>query len=186
MSARFNAPPGWPAPPPGWRPTPSWEPSASWPPAPHGWTFWVTDPTDAPVLLRKLVNFQVTDAIVELNPTASAAVGVAGGVAPGTGLVLSAFRKIHGGLWVGGSITVSTRQIVLRANAVNRAVTVGTLDVVVPLDQVTDVHLLPGFVTKIIAIDLGPQCVKARCYGASAAVTLIRQAVAQVGGHPHG
>ena len=42
----------------------------------------------------------------------------------------------------------------------------GTLDVSVPLKQVTDVEVLPGFFTNIVAISTPDQVLKVRCYWA--------------------
>jgi hypothetical protein len=73
-----------------------------------------------------------------------------------------------GGLWVGGRVTVTTKQIEFHPNGVNRALHVGTLDVEIPLPDIEKVEVLPGFVTRIIAITTARQILRLRCYRAEA------------------
>ena len=58
--------------------------------------------------------------------------------------ILSMFRAALGGLWVGGRVTLTTKTVRFSANGVNRIMQSGTLDVSVPLEQVTDAQVLPG------------------------------------------
>ena len=58
--------------------------------------------------------------------------------------VLSVFRAAWGGLWVGGRVTLTAKTVSFSANGLNRIMQSGTLDVSVPLAQVTDVKVLPG------------------------------------------
>ena len=81
--------------------------------------------------------------------------------------VVSVFREALGGLWVGGRVTLTTETVSFSANGINRMVQSGTLDVTVPLAQVTDVTVLPGFFTKIVAITTPELVLKVRCYGAA-------------------
>ena len=80
--------------------------------------------------------------------------------------VLSVFRAALGGLWVGGWVKLTTQTVSFSANGLNRVVPSGPLDVSVPLSKVTDVTVLPGFVTKIVAITTPWYVLKVRCYGA--------------------
>src|SRR6478735_9406030 len=81
--------------------------------------------------------------------------------------VVSLFRSAWGGLWVGGRVTLTRRTVSFSANGVNRLMQSGTLDVSVPLAKVTDVKVLPGLVTKIVAITAPERVLKVRCYGAA-------------------
>jgi len=80
--------------------------------------------------------------------------------------VLSAFRAMWGGLWVGGRVTLTPESVSFAANTLNRVAQAGTMDVAVPLDQVTNVEVLPGFFTNIVAISTPVRVLKVRCYGA--------------------
>ena len=80
--------------------------------------------------------------------------------------VLSAFRAVWGGLWVGGRVTLTSESVSFAANTLNRIAQSGTLDVSLPLKQVTDVRVLPGFFTNIVAISTPDQVLKIRCYWA--------------------
>ena len=73
---------------------------------------------------------------------------------------------------------MSDSTVEFHANALNRAMPSGTLHVVIPLREVSGVHLLPGVATKIVAIDVRYRRAKARMYGADKVVGSIRQALA--------
>ena len=81
--------------------------------------------------------------------------------------VVSLFRAAWGGLWVGGRVTLTARTVSFSANGLNRIMQSGTLDVSVPLAKVTDVKVLPGLFTKIVAITTPETVLKVRCYGAA-------------------
>jgi hypothetical protein len=76
-------------------------------------------------------------------------------------------RAALGGLWVGGWVTLTTRSVSFSPNGLNRFMQSGALDVSVPLAEVTDVKVLPGFFTKIVAITTPVTVLKVRCYGAA-------------------
>lgn len=178
---RFNPPPGWPAPPPGWQPPADWRPDPSWPPAPPGWSFWVDDPasaTEPRILLRKAANLLVEDARLDLHPAMDAGLAAAQESRASTESVIDVFRGRYGGLWVGGTLIVTDRSVDFQANALNRMVQTGTLDLSVPLDDIAAVEVQPGLVTKIVAITVGHRQVKARMYGAERVAETIRQAAA--------
>jgi len=80
--------------------------------------------------------------------------------------VLSAFRAVWGGLWVGGRVTLTSETVSFAANTMNGIAQSGTLDVSVPLKQVTDVEVLPGLFTNIVAISTPDRVLKVRCYWA--------------------
>ena len=99
---------------------------------------------------------------------------------PGPLPALSAFRAMWGGLWVGGRVTLTSDSVSFAANTLNRIAQSGTLDVSVPLKQVTDVEVLPGFFTNIVAISTPDRVLKIRCYWArhfADAVIAAREAV---------
>lgn len=81
--------------------------------------------------------------------------------------VLEQYRRRYGGLWVGGRVTLTSKSIAFSPNALNRATHAGTLDVDIPLALIVRVDLLPGVVTKIVAIHTVGGLLKVRCYGAS-------------------
>ncbi|MFT4295346.1 MAG: hypothetical protein QM582_08030 [Micropruina sp.] len=174
---RFNPPPGWPAPPSGWQPSADWRPDPSWPPAPPGWAFWVDDVAlpEPRVVLRKVANLLVEDARLDLDPSLAAAQAPVSRVEP----VIEAFRGYYGGLWVGGTLTLTDRSVDFRANALNRAVQSGTLDLSVPLGAIAAVEVQPGVLTRIVAMTVGERVVKARMYGADRVAETIQEAAAQ-------
>ena len=119
------------------------------------------------VLVSKIANALIEDAE-----------GRTSGVLP----VLSAFRAVWGGLWVGGRVTLTSDAVSFAANTLNRIAQSGTLDVSVPLNQVTDVELLPGVFTNIVAISTPDRVLKVRCYWArrfADAVIAARDAVSR-------
>jgi hypothetical protein len=103
------------------------------------------------VLMSKLANALIEDAQSHISSLVP---------------VLSAFRAVWGGLWVGGRVTLTSETVSFAANAMNRIAQSGTLDVSVPLKQVTDVEVLPGLFTNIVAISTPDRVLKVRCYWA--------------------
>jgi len=91
--------------------------------------------------------------------------------------VLEAFKQGHGGLWVGGRVTLTESALAFAPNAINRGVTNGALDVRIALAEVTAVTVEPGMVTKIIAIETPTRTFKVRCYGAEKFAGQIREAI---------
>lgn len=82
--------------------------------------------------------------------------------------VLDVFKAAYGGLWVGGTARLTRTDLTFQANAMNRAVHRGELDIEVPLHLIEDVEVRKGFATRIIAITVGQRVVKIRCYRADA------------------
>ncbi|HEY9263646.1 MAG TPA: hypothetical protein VIP82_12700 [Microbacterium sp.] len=103
------------------------------------------------VLISKIANALIEDAQSHISSLAP---------------VLSAFRAVWGGLWVGGRVTLTSETVSFAANTMNRIAQSGTLDVSVPLKQVTDVEVLPGLFTNIVAISTPDRVLKVRCYWA--------------------
>lgn len=90
--------------------------------------------------------------------------------------VLDRYRRRHGGLWVGGRLTVTNIDVQFHANALNRSIQSGQLDVTIDLRSIESVELLPGVLTKIIAIRAGDRVTKFRCFGAAKVADQIRAA----------
>ena len=129
------------------------------------------------ILKSKLVNFLVADA--QLN---HANVGHLFSVAESGDVdalaeVLEAFKEAYGGLWVGGKMVVTQTVVRLSANAMNRVVQEGTLDIELPLALVRKVSVEGGFLTKIVRMDTDAGSVKFRCFGAKDIVSLIEKMI---------
>ncbi|MGI9822842.1 hypothetical protein [Agromyces sp. Marseille-Q5079] len=102
------------------------------------------------VLVRKIANALVEDVTVHITM-------------PSTPIL----RGALGGLWVGGWVTLTTKAVTFSPNGLNRFMQSGALDVSVPLAQITDVTVLWGLFTKIVAITTPEAMLKVRCYGAA-------------------
>jgi hypothetical protein len=88
--------------------------------------------------------------------------------------VLGGFKKYYGGLWVGGTATLTNSQLSFEPNAMNRLVQTGELSVVVPLKQIKEVTLEKGFFTNIIVVKTSKSTLRLRCYGADNFMQRIR------------
>lgn len=122
----------------------------------------------------------MTDGSVIASKVANALVEDARGSGPLAAVldpVLDQFRHQYGGLWVGGRLTLTSTTLEFHPNAINRAANTGTLDLAIDLRRVESVEVQPGVLTKIIAVRVGPQVVKARCFGAAGLADQIRAAV---------
>lgn len=95
---------------------------------------------------------------------------------PILGDVVGRARARYGGLWVGGRATLTAESVAFHPNAVNRGLQTGSMDVDVPLSTVESIEILPGVLTKIIAIRTRQSVVKVRCFRARAFADQIREA----------
>ena len=127
------------------------------------------------ILKSKLVNFLVPDARVDYDTVSDlydeAGVGDVDALAD----VLEVFRHAYGGLWVGGKVEVTHSVVRLSANALNRVIQDGTMDIELPLALVRKVSVEGGFVTKIVRLDTDVGSVKFRCFGAKDVASLIER-----------
>ena len=121
------------------------------------------------VIATKLANMLVEDATADLPPFVDSLPGMEA-VEP----VLAGFRRVYGGLWVGGRATLTTAAFSFAANAANRALQSGTVDLQLPLSAISEVSVQGGFLTNIMVINVGSSLVKVRCFGAAAFADLIR------------
>ena len=83
--------------------------------------------------------------------------------------VLSAierFRRKRGGLWVGGTVTVSHDGVAFAPNLVNRAVHVALEPIEIPASRIRRVSREFGWVTGIVVVEHARGEFRFRCYGA--------------------
>ena len=76
------------------------------------------------------------------------------------------FKRKHGGLWVGGTVSVSHGGVSFSPNAVNRAVHVGLEPVEVPAADIRSVRYEFGWVTGIVVLGHAQGELRLRCFGA--------------------
>lgn len=129
------------------------------------------------VLKWKLVNFLVADAEVDYSTVSDLYTVAESGDVDELADVLEAFKEAYGGLWVGGGLVVTQHVVRLSANALNRAVQDGTLDIELPLALVRKVSIEGGFITKIVRLDTDAGSVKFRCFGAKDIASLIEKLI---------
>ena len=122
-------------------------------------------------IAKKTVNALITDA--EVGFGAKFLVSATG--LDVTETVLKGFKKAMGGLWVGGTATLYETKIAFRPNAMNKAVHAGDYSVEIPLDDVSDIQVRFGFVTKIIDIVTADGKLSIRCFGAPDFAAKIRE-----------
>jgi hypothetical protein len=93
---------------------------------------------------------------------------------------LERLRREMGGLWVGGTLTVSEDAIVFGANALNRWLQAGPLRLKIPMRDVSAVNLRRGVLTKIIEVTYGEPALRTsfRCFGAAEVADFVRHAAA--------
>ena len=90
-------------------------------------------------------------------------------------------RRMAGGLWVGGTATLTSEWLQFGANGMNRALHSGVIDARVELAEVTDVRTRWGMVTRIITVSTPYTSLVLRCFGARDFAEQIRDAVRQAG-----
>jgi hypothetical protein len=80
--------------------------------------------------------------------------------------VLSGFRALYGGLWVGGSAELTTAALSFRPNAVNLAMHKGDHSFSMPLIDIVGIAHERGFLTGIVSISTHHGRFRLRCFGA--------------------
>jgi hypothetical protein len=130
------------------------------------------------ILKSKWVNFLVADAEVKYDNVDDLYSVAGAGNVNALGWVLGAFKKAYGGLWVGGKMVLTQTAVRLSANAMNRLIQDGTLDIELPLELVRKVSVEGWFGMKIVRLDTDAGSVKFRCYGAKdVAAALIEKTI---------
>ncbi|WP_143773392.1 hypothetical protein [Skermania sp. ID1734] len=87
-------------------------------------------------------------------------------------------RKRYGGLWVGGRVTLTSRELTFTPNAANKLLHQGDPSFAVSLADIRRVDVEPAFFTDIIAIEWTGGLQRIRCYGATRFADKIRAGVA--------
>ena len=89
---------------------------------------------------------------------------------------MAEFKQANGGLWVGGKAVLTQPALEFSANALNRSMQKGQLDIRIPLTEITAVKTESAAFTNIIVIE-GPGFVfKVRCFRAGKFAEQIRAA----------
>ena len=88
---------------------------------------------------------------------------------------LDRFKSAHGGLWVGGRATLTTESMCFRANAVNRSINEGSLDIEILLPDIISIKVLPAFISSVVVIRTRGSVVKIRCLRADSFASQMAQ-----------
>lgn len=114
---------------------------------------------DAKPIAAKLANALITEA----KPNAIAR--ALSGASP----AFEFLRKLYGGLWVSGTVTLTRDHLTFAPNALNRMVYAGGHQRTIPLGDVADVSDRFGLVTRIVDVTLSDGTkFTFRCVGAKA------------------
>lgn len=119
-----------------------------------------------------LIEKKVCNALIENakpNFTAYLVSLIAGGVGgvAALGAVLGCFKKMLGGLWVGGTVVLTNEKIIFSPNKINTIIQSNVDCLEIPLSDIVSVRKESGFITGIICIDTADGTLKLRCYGSS-------------------
>jgi hypothetical protein len=117
------------------------------------------------VLATKVANALIQDAASPLENVGS------------VGRSIRRYRKSHGGLWVGGRVTLTPGELGFSPNVANRLVHYGDPSFTIPLSAIRQIDVEPGFFTKIIAVTWTGGVTRFRCYGAARFADQIRATV---------
>jgi len=108
----------------------------------------------AMIYVRKLVNAFITDAVVS---------GVIGGQARAQ---VNAIQSLMGGLWVGGTVTVTADALDFVPNILNKAFHDKLQSIHIPLAQMRSVRRQFGVLTGIVVCDMDGYEFRFRCFNA--------------------
>jgi len=126
------------------------------------------------LIARKLANALFPDAEIAPGLVSTMNYVTLGLAAPS----LKFFRRVQGGLWVGGEILLDDQRLVFRPNSINRTFHASNLTQVLPLSDVTAVRCRFGLLSGIIDVDFNHKLFTFRCFGSKAFAQTIRGAVA--------
>lgn len=94
-----------------------------------------------------------------------------------TAFVTALFASATDGVWVGGTIVLTDTELTFGANAMNRAVQKGTLEVAIPLETIVGGAITGGVGTTIITLQLvGGDRFEFRCSGAKDVLATLENA----------
>jgi hypothetical protein len=91
------------------------------------------------------------------------------------------FKRKHGGLWVGGAVTVSESGIAFSPNRINRAVHEHLEAVDVPAGDIRAIRREFGWFTGIVVVEHVHGRFRFRCYGAKSLAARMRRIFAVPG-----
>lgn len=80
--------------------------------------------------------------------------------------VVEGFKRKHGGLWVGGTVSISPSGVSFVPNRMNRAVHKRLEPINVPAGEITAVRHEFGWVTGIVVVEHARGEFRFRCFGA--------------------
>jgi hypothetical protein len=101
-----------------------------------------------------------------------------GGVA---GAAVEQYQRRTGGVWVGGTVEVTTSEIAFTPNRINAALHANAPRDRVPMHQVVSVHRQFGWLTGIVVVVHKRGELRFRCFGAQGLVKQINSHLAQSG-----
>ena len=67
--------------------------------------------------------------------------------------VLGGFKKLQGGLWVGGRLHAGDDRLTFVPNALNAGAVDGATSVSIPFDRITGIHRRFGFLSGIVDVE---------------------------------
>ena len=114
------------------------------------------------IITKKKVNALIKDAKMGFIGEFITEITDAGSV----GVVLDGAKIVNGGLWVGGTAMLFEDKFVFRSNLLNKLLHKGNYSIVIPLNQIIQVNVRFGFITKKINIQTDLGVVSIRCDGA--------------------
>lgn len=118
------------------------------------------------IIVKKAANFLVDHVALKLD-TAIILADLAGAKLSHATLVnaLDSAKRKHGGTWVGGSVVVTDKTLSLSANALNRSLQEGNLDLNVPLSSIESITVTGWFLGKTATVVATAGTIKFRCFG---------------------
>ena len=119
-------------------------------------------------LISKLCNALIVSATVDSYA-----------VSKDVAMVTDLFKKMYGGLWVGGRLNIDRVNLSFAANSMNVAIHQDLEAITIPLNSITSVRWVFGFFTGIIAVTTKEKEFRFRCFGAKTVVAQLNALVAK-------
>ncbi len=121
---------------------------------------------DQEIIEKKVCNAKIEGATP--NFTAYLVSFVSGGLGGviALGSVMGAFKKMIGGLWVGGNAYLTSKSIIFKPNKLNAGLHSNIDAIEIPLKSIIKLNKEFGMITGIININTDSGSLKIRCYNA--------------------
>lgn len=129
------------------------------------------------IIEKKVCNAKIVGATPNFSAYFASFVSSGLGGAIAFASVIGAFKKMLGGLWVGGNVYLTSASVIFEPNKLNAALQSNVDAVEIPLKDIVNIKREFGVLTGIACINTDSGSLKIRCYNASGFIERINERI---------